>query len=108
MKATFWFVLFFIIGHLSQAQELPPAIERQLESLAEQTQSEVQDEGYIDELEYRRKHPLDINSATESDLKRLHLLTEIQINNLIAYKKSFGKLIDIHELQSVPGWDLFT
>jgi hypothetical protein len=57
-------------------------------------------------LEYRKKHPLDLNSATDQELRELGLLNEIQINNLITYRRELGDLIAIYELQSISGFNV--
>jgi hypothetical protein len=35
-------------------------------------------------------------------------LTDLQIDNLISYRKLFGQLINIYELQAIPSWDVNT
>lgn len=34
------------------------------------------------------------------------MLNDIQVENLIAYRGQLGGLLNIYELQAVPGWDL--
>lgn len=50
-------------------------------------------------------NPLDLNSATKAELKSLYVLSEIQINNFIAYREKNGKLLSIYELQAVDNFD---
>lgn len=57
------------------------------------------------QLETYRKHPLSLNKADVAELTSLGLLTSLQIDELINYKKQFGKLLSIYELQAVPGFD---
>jgi len=49
-----------------------------------------------------------LNAATEEELRFLHLLSEMQVVNFIRYKNLLGQLINIYELQSIPGWDIVT
>jgi hypothetical protein len=79
-----------------------------LENGTEQEVNDPDDDEYGQQLEYFKKHPLNVNEATEEELRFLHLLSELQIINFIRYKKIVGELIDIYELQSIPGWDIVT
>jgi hypothetical protein len=66
-------------------------------------------EAIIDLDKNLRERPINLNTATEEDLKPLHelaLLTGIQINAIITYREKLGKLISIYELQAVPYLDL--
>jgi hypothetical protein len=51
---------------------------------------------------------LAINQASAEALRALHLLTELQIQSLIAYRYAFGAFIHLHELQAVPLFDKTT
>jgi hypothetical protein len=53
-------------------------------------------------------HPIDLNTGSREELQRLHLLTDQQIEQLIAYRHENGKLVNLHELQAVPDLDLQT
>ncbi|MEM9920113.1 MAG: helix-hairpin-helix domain-containing protein [Bacteroidota bacterium] len=59
-------------------------------------------------LEGFRSSPLNLNKAGAEELKELLLLTDLQINNLLAHRQNHGKLISIYELQSISGFDLST
>ena len=41
-----------------------------------------------------------------SKVQELKLLSPLQISNLISYRNLLGHLINIYELQSIPGWDV--
>jgi len=60
------------------------------------------------ELEYRRNHPLNLNEATQSELEALRLLSDIQINDFLNYRATYGDLIATEELQAIPSFDLKT
>lgn len=49
--------------------------------------------------------PFDLNRVTREELQGLHLLSDQLINNFLDYRKVQGTLVDIHELQAVPGFD---
>jgi hypothetical protein len=82
--------------------------EQQLENLAERQNGEPEDDAYLQAMDQLRKNKLNLNNAVENDLKQLQLITELQIQNLIKYKRLLGSLISIYELQAIPGWDLAT
>ncbi|GIV38909.1 MAG: hypothetical protein KatS3mg033_0709 [Thermonema sp.] len=52
--------------------------------------------------------PLDLNTAGRDELASLFILQEYQINNFLAYRARYGRLISIYELQAIPGFDLET
>ncbi|MDQ6723239.1 MAG: helix-hairpin-helix domain-containing protein, partial [Thermoproteota archaeon] len=103
--------LLFHFTNTATAQENPETppviIEQQLENLTENNDDiETEDDSYIQEMQHFINDPLNLNTATESELKQLKVLTALQIQNLIAYRKLFGKFIDIYELQAVPDWNV--
>ena len=93
----------FIMG-----QEIPPNTEQQLENLANADQTEPDDDSYVVQLQYLKKHPLNLNEADASHLKDLFFLTDLQIESLISYRDLLGKFISIYELQAIPTWDVGT
>ncbi|MBL7738591.1 MAG: helix-hairpin-helix domain-containing protein [Chitinophagaceae bacterium] len=82
--------------------------EQQLENLTDADQAETEDDSYLQQLEQFRKHPVNLNTADAPELKELRVITDLQINNLLAYRKLFGNLVSIYELQAVPSWDIAT
>lgn len=50
--------------------------------------------------------PYDLNKVSKEELKTLHLLTDVQIENFFTYRKEQGTLLDVYELQTIPGFDL--
>ncbi|HET6995048.1 MAG TPA: helix-hairpin-helix domain-containing protein [Chitinophagaceae bacterium] len=90
------------------AQDLPPAAEQQLEKLTESTQAETEDDSYLQQLDQFRKDPIDMNTAGEAELIELGIISRVQIQNLLSYRRLLGKLVDIYELQAIPSWDLAT
>lgn len=101
------FIFLFLNAALS-AQETMPIAEQQMETLADKELSETENDDYWQELEQFRRSPLNLNSATSEELLQLGLLDDIQVSHLIKYRELMGALIDIHEMQALPGWDLYT
>ena len=119
MKRSFYIKIFAVIPFLLlqcifysvSAQEKPvdppPIVEQQLENLTENSDDvETEDDSYLQEMKHFLDDPINMNTATESDLKELKLLTALQIQNLISYRNLFGNFINIYELQAVPGWNV--
>lgn len=48
------------------------------------------------------KNPFDINKADESILLSVGFLKEIQIKEIVAYKNTYGPLLNLYELQTLP------
>lgn len=93
----------------SFAQKVPPATQQQLETLADATQDEQpKNDEYLQQLDYFRKHPINLNIAAKEELQSLQLLNDLQIENLLHYRNLLGKFIDVYELQAVPTLDLMT
>jgi hypothetical protein len=93
----------------AQVPDLPAAVKEALESATEKNQDvETEDDGYLQTLQQFVKEPINLNTAEAEELERLQLLSPLQIQNIIAYRKIAGKFIDIYELQSVPTLDIGT
>lgn len=100
-------LLFLFCNVCALAQEKQTdAQEEQLETAAEDREENVDDDSYWQSAEYYKRHHLNLNYATEDDLKELHLLTALQIESFLRYRQLIGKLISIYELQAVPLWDV--
>ena len=107
MKINLSLILFFSVffSAVLCAQEIPLSEEQRIENLTELTETEFDDEQLLQQLHYYLEHPLNLNSANEEELKSLLILTDLQITNLIIYRKHNGLLIDVYELQAVPSWN---
>lgn len=107
--------LFYILLLLSsiaqrgEAQVVPPVTEQQLENLADLLEIEESgDDNFLQQLEYFKRYPLNINTATVEELRFFKTITDLQIQNLINYRRLFGNFVDIYELQAVPAWNVVT
>ncbi|PST83313.1 hypothetical protein C7T94_12080 [Pedobacter yulinensis] len=75
-----------------------------IESMAEAIPEHYDMSELTGTLEYLQKHPLNLNQATATELKQLFFLSPIQITNLLAHIKESGALLDLLELQALPGF----
>lgn len=107
-----WPLVIWLLGQgiIVMAQERPaePVNEQQLEMQAEREEGVADDDAQWQQLMYFQKHPLNLNAVTENELKTLRLLTDLQISNFLMYRKQLGALLNIYELQAIPGWDVYT
>ena len=108
----YWLIFFvsvqcFFISLKAQDKPVTLPVEQQLENLTENNDDvETEDDSYLQQMHHFLNDPINLNNADESDLKELKVLTALQIQNLISYKKLFGNFINIYELQAVPGWNV--
>ena len=105
MRGLFVAMLMLII-HSMNAQEESEIREQQIENETasnEFAEAEVEDER--SDLSWFKQHRVNINTVTAEFLVNNF---EVPLNaavQLLQYRKLLGDLIDVHELQAVPGWD---
>lgn len=61
-----------------------------------------------DRLIFFKKHPINLNRTKPEELKNLFFLSPLQIANFFSYLSANGMLIDVLELQVIPGFDSST
>lgn len=112
MRKIFFTVLVLGLLNSLQAQVTEPpggSVEQQLEDItASSEDAETEDDSYLIELNSFLKHPVNLNTADRNLLQELKILSPMQIQSLISYRERLGLLINIYELQAVPGWDIRT
>lgn len=109
-KAFILLTAFFVNSACAQQQsiQLPTATEQQLENLTEQEETDIEDDTYIQALIQLQKSPINLNTADQNELRELRILSDLQIQSFVKYKRLLGNLISIYELQAVPYWDIQT
>lgn len=75
-----------------------------MESVASQNGETGDYESILNELESLQNQPVDLNSAQEEDLRKLHFLTDFQVQSLLDYRKENGNLLSLNELPLVYGF----
>lgn len=80
--------------------------EEHLEQLPEQEHERLENDETFQEREARSTRKLDLNTADAAALHALGLLSSLQVQQLLAYRKLLGPLVSLYELQAVPGFDL--
>ncbi|MBS1742163.1 MAG: helix-hairpin-helix domain-containing protein [Bacteroidetes bacterium] len=98
-----------VADSVKNVPELAPSStsEQQLENITENNEdAETEDDSYLQELVQFQRNPVNLNTADEALLKELMILSPLQIQNLVIYRNLMGNLIDIYELQAIPGWNI--
>lgn len=112
MRTGFVLCILFLITVKATAQvteTLTSITEQQLENITENSEDlETEDDSYLQQMVEYLKNPVQLNYADVAQLNELRILTPVQIQNFILYRTLVGKLIDLYELQAVPGWDINT
>lgn len=94
------FLLLSGLTAMAQEEEIRAVIENMGEDLSEEEDfSEL-----TEKLFFFRKHPINLNKTTPEALKSLFFLSSLQISNFFSYLKD-SRLMDVLELQAIPGFD---
>lgn len=106
---TMWIVL-LINSYYIKSQTLS-SIDKWMEyveEIASETEDEEKAETLYSELSYLSEHPFELNSVAEEELKKLPFLSDRQIENILFYRKRYGKMVSIYELKNVEAMDMQT
>ncbi len=100
------FVSMLLTTAVLWAQNTPLSLwEEHLEQLSADAGEEHDWENELQELSQLLQEPLNLNEATKSQLERFPFLTDIQIENLLAYIYVHGPMQTVYELQLVAEMD---
>ena len=108
---------FFKIGVFISMLLMTPVLEAQNTMVSlwqenlEQLSMDGEDKNWEDELEElsrRLQEPVNINSVTKSQLEQFPFLSDIQIENILAYVYIHGQMQTVYELQLVEEMDKHT
>ncbi|MCS7037777.1 MAG: helix-hairpin-helix domain-containing protein [Saprospiraceae bacterium] len=107
LRSWIWFwALLCSLPAWSQVEE--PTTGELLESFFRENEqvNEAEAQMFLEFLENVRRRPLDLNRVGRDELSALRLLNELQIENFLQYRDQLGPLLNVYELQAIPGWDL--
>lgn len=102
------FIFFCCLFSVQVLAQETQTTEQQIENITEADESETEDDSYLQSLQQYLKNKLNLNAATEAELKEFSFLTPLQIANFFNYRRLFGKFINLYELQAIPSWDVET
>ncbi|MBC9934577.1 ComEA family DNA-binding protein [Chitinophaga qingshengii] len=84
---------------------LPAVLENALENETAATDATSEDDEDWQQLEDFMRHKIQLNTADEATLQSLGVLTDIQVQSFLTYRRLLGNLVSIYELQAVPGFE---
>src|SRR5437868_2539165 len=112
MKSRFNITALIFISFNMLYGQVPPGndvkFDELVQELFQQQKDDVSYEDLYESLLLYYTEPLDINKATSEELQQLYILSTLQINNFIEYRKNAGLLLSLYELQAVPAFDDYT
>lgn len=80
-------------------------VEQKVEKIAENTDAELDYTELVEVLNFYKENPINLNKTNAEELKKLLILNDIQINNLMNYLSNNGPMLSIYELQLVNDFD---
>jgi hypothetical protein len=109
MRLLFFAGILWLLTFSAHAQDVPTqqTIEDKLEKVAEEGGDEGTDYSeLIENLQFFKDHPINLNHTNKDELKQLGLLDDLQIANLLGHIEQYGNLVTLEELQTIDGFDL--
>jgi hypothetical protein len=100
-------LLLLFLSHPVKAQE-DLLIKELLEDLVHNLPEDFDLVELTERLVHYKKHPINLNRTNADDLKNLFFLSPLQIANFCRHLTEKGKLIDVIEVQTIPGFDSIT
>jgi hypothetical protein len=91
MKIIFALLL-LISAHVFCQDKQTDVGAEQIETAVENSDDAVTDDSYWQSQMFYKKHPLNLNNATEDDLKELRLLSGPQIESFLRYSNCLASL----------------
>lgn len=79
-----------------------------IENIVEQTVSNDENadiESIVSDLEFLYRNPLNINNVSASDLEKLWILNDFQVNAILEYRNKMSQIVSIHELRYIYGFN---
>ncbi len=99
---------FSLVSLIAYAQDLPLKdidLTRLADELFGVPDEDLNYEELYENLMQILSNPLNLNKATAEDLSLIHILTSVQIKDLLNYRNENKGFLSIYELQAVPGFD---
>ncbi len=92
---------FICVGQISELEKAR-IIERSIEFINEQTDGVSLDyTAFLDHFYHFLDHPVNLNQAEFDDLQELYILTDIQCQAIIHYRKRYGQFLTVYELGAI-------
>ena len=120
MRVLLFLLLSIMVGGTIIAQDSRPTDSNrlttddwmeQLRAIAEDAGEEFDEkqlEALYTDLSYLAEHPIDLNTATQDDLRKLPFLTDAQVDSILSYRRRYHHFTTIYELKTIEALDWFT
>lgn len=69
---------------------------------------EPENDEWLQQMVHFSENPVNLNTAGRGLLMELQLLSPVQIDALLQYRRLCGPLLSLYELQAIPGWQVQT
>jgi hypothetical protein len=99
-----WALALSLAGSGQIPEEKDALLDRIADELLSTAEEDVSYEELYETLTHLLANPVDINSVTREQLRAVMILNEAEINALLHYRDQQGPLMDLLELQAIPGW----
>lgn len=107
----FLLLLFILYAHTVSAQNSTRKeidLQQLLDEILGDQEDNVNYEDHYENFLQLLAHPININTASVEQLRMLSILTELQVQHFINYRKENGALLADYELQAIPEFDSTT
>lgn len=120
MRVLLFLLLSIMVGGAIMAQNSRPTDSNrlttddwmeQLRAIAEDAGEEFDEkqlEALYTDLSYLAEHPIDLNTASQDDLRKLPFLTDAQVDSILSYRRRYQHFTTIYELKTIEALDWFT
>ena len=109
LKIPFFLIIIFLLPVADiQAQvedESINNIETIIENIASSIDADIDYTTLYDQLIHFYYNKIDLNTCTKEDLQKLYFINNFQIEQLMRYRKKYGKILSVYELQLVKGFN---
>lgn len=108
VRYTLHTILILLSSLVCVGQEQPYSGDSHIEAIFESIAGNAAEENdgslILEDLQEYLSNRLNINIATHEQLSRLHVLDDVQIDRLLQYRKDYGRILTIYELNTIEGF----
>ncbi len=102
--------LLFLSLNAANAQDVSTTIDQTIADIFEQWSEESEEipdyQTFYEELQFLAENPINLNQTSREELSKMLFLSDIQVENILAYLYQYGPMENIYELQLVDGLDM--
>ncbi|QMU27277.1 ComEA family DNA-binding protein [Adhaeribacter radiodurans] len=110
--ASVLFTFLVVKSFVTSAQNVArPALNLELfaqELIAQPDNSDLMYEDIYENLLQYYQQPINLNQTTREELESLFILSPAQVNSFFEYRRQNSPLVNLYELQAIPGFDVPT